>query len=401
MLRSYCARNETTGVSCGRPPTILFMAGAATPILILSAAIAAGAPAASPAAKPSREMTVQDAAENPSGVWVVSFMDVEEAGRIPSMSDNALAKSLGLEKQHIAGIAPRIPWSVVNPLRGEFDWAVMDRILKLARSRGKKVAVRISAAATADSTPSWVWDRVGWWPTRGKRKGSRPDKLRTPKVWDPRFVEARAELVRAMAARFDTEPAVQRVVLDDFALDNEMDYLREDRLSAATWKEIMAHGYYAEEIVRNWQDLIELYAESFRHKPLFLNLTRVVIPLGKEKKLALDWMIETIASHAQEKLGKRLYLQFNGLSESMPMAEKACENPNLDLLVTFHRRFQTTIGFQTVALGAAKTKDLGKAFEIARTYPVAYVEVMRDFWRAEREKTGQAVERFVRPATAK
>lgn len=184
----------------------------------------------------------------PRSIWVVTFVSVRQAKRIPHMKDEELVKLRGLSEQNIKGITPRIPWSVLNPEKDKFDWAPLDKITELSKKYKKKVAIRVSAAASIDATSEWLWNEIEWWSCRGKKE-TELNKLRVPKVWDKNFVAAREKLIKAMAQRYDNNETVQRITIDDLALDNEMDYIREDRMSAEVLEDFEKHNFYTKEII--------------------------------------------------------------------------------------------------------------------------------------------------------
>ncbi len=100
---------------------------------------------------------------------------------------------------------------MLNPEKDKFDWAPLDKITELSKKYKKKVAIRVSAAASIDATPEWLWNEIEWWPCIGKKK-TELNKLRVPKVWDKNFVAAREKLIKAIAQRYDNNETVQRVM---------------------------------------------------------------------------------------------------------------------------------------------------------------------------------------------
>ncbi|MEW6215576.1 MAG: hypothetical protein AB1478_10315, partial [Nitrospirota bacterium] len=57
----------------------------------------------------------------------------------------------------------------------------------------------------------------------------------------------------------------------------------------------------------------------------------------------------------------------------------------------YNKNFSTVLGFQTVAPDNIQISHLKKAFDIALTYPMTYVEVIKDFWDKDRKNSEDAI----------
>ena len=112
----------------------------------------------------------------------------------------------------------RLAWSYLEPKEGQFDWAVIDRIIEKWTAHRLGIAFRISCKETSTdrieqqyATPRWVKDAgaQGGHYRAGEAVG--PEGPWEP-VWDdPIFLEKLERFLAAFAARYDRHPGVRYV----------------------------------------------------------------------------------------------------------------------------------------------------------------------------------------------
>lgn len=112
----------------------------------------------------------------------------------------------------------RLAWAYLEPREGEFDWAVIDRIIEKWTAHGLGIAFRISCKETsADrieqqfATPRWVKEAgaQGGFYRMGQPTG--PDGPWEPVFDDPIFLDKLDRFLDAFAARYDHRPWVRYV----------------------------------------------------------------------------------------------------------------------------------------------------------------------------------------------
>lgn len=153
---------------------------------------------------------LQDAARvlvNPHKGWYHHYPD-NHPGKYLVAQDADLLEFAGMDHVYI-----RLAWSYLEPREGEFDWAVIDRIIDKWTAHGLGIAFRISCKETnidrveqQFATPRWVMEAgaKGGYFRRGEVVGV--DGPWEP-VWDdPIFLARLDKFLAAFAARYDGKP---------------------------------------------------------------------------------------------------------------------------------------------------------------------------------------------------
>ena len=123
----------------------------------------------------------------------------------------------------------RLPWSVVEPEEGVYDWATIDTPAQRWIAKGGQIALRLTCSEDwmYYATPKWVKD-AGAKGTDYRLGGNGP--VRTPDhktlPWDPDFGDpvflAKLEkFIAALAARYDGRPEVAFVDIGSYGLWGE------------------------------------------------------------------------------------------------------------------------------------------------------------------------------------
>lgn len=133
-----------------------------------------------------------------------------------------------------------VPWNVLEPEDGKYDWSRLDEKLERARKLGCNAVVRCSPYSLTEDVPSWLRERY-------------PEEPEFP-FWkiDPNETEFAyywARFVRAFAARYDGHPFISSV----------------DMTLCGAWGE-GAGSEFVEEA--KLDGIIRAYCEGFRKTPL-------------------------------------------------------------------------------------------------------------------------------------
>lgn len=118
----------------------------------------------------------------------------------------------------------RLPWSMIEPEEGLFNWAILDTPAQRWIAVGKRVAFRITCSETPlrFATPEWVKNAgaQGVFYTCGKGPNESGDSW-DPDFGDPVFLEKLDSFLAAMAARYDGNPNVAFIDIGSYGLWGE------------------------------------------------------------------------------------------------------------------------------------------------------------------------------------
>jgi hypothetical protein len=159
--------------------------------------------------------SLQDATRvliNPHKGWYHHFPD-NHINKYEIARDSDLKEFPGMDHLYI-----RLAWAYLEPKEGQFDWAVIDRIIAKWTAHGLGISFRISCKETSVdrieqqyATPRWVKEAgaQGGYYRAGATVG--PEGPWEP-VWDdPVFLEKLERFLAAFAARYDGQPWLRYV----------------------------------------------------------------------------------------------------------------------------------------------------------------------------------------------
>ena len=128
----------------------------------------------------------------------------------------------------------RLPWAMIEPEEGKFNWAALDTPAQRWKARGGQIAFRFTCSESwfEYATPRWV-EAAG---AKGVRwtwaKGVEADgKLWDPDFADPVFLKKLENFVRKLAERYDGRPEVAFVDIGSYGLWGEGHTLMSSRVS--------------------------------------------------------------------------------------------------------------------------------------------------------------------------
>lgn len=126
----------------------------------------------------------------------------------------------------ISSIYMRLPWNLLEPAEGEYNWTVLDTPAQRWIERGKQIALRITCSESWHkwATPKWVYDAgaKGYFYDEDKPGVFTEDgPLWEPDFTDPVFLDKLNNFLAAFAARYDNNPNVSYVDIGSFGLWGE------------------------------------------------------------------------------------------------------------------------------------------------------------------------------------
>ncbi len=192
-----------------------------SPVLPASLALLwrAAVGAAPEAAVPAPQSVVHDLAPlhdatrvlfNPHKGWYHHYPD-NHINKYQIVRDADLIEFPGMDHLYL-----RLAWAYLEPREGEFDWAVMDRIMEKWTSHGLGIAFRISCKETSTDRPEQQFATPRWVKEAGAQGGhyrmgqpTGADGPWEPVYDDPIFLAKLDRFLAAFAARYDHQPWVR------------------------------------------------------------------------------------------------------------------------------------------------------------------------------------------------
>jgi len=144
---------------------------------------------------------------NPDKGWYHHYPD-NHIDKYRIARDTDLLEFPGMDHLYL-----RLAWAYLEPKEGQFDWAVIDRLIEKWTAHGLGIAFRISCKETSTdrieqqfATPRWVMEAgaQGGYYRMGKTTGT--DGPWEPVYDDPVFLAKLDRFLAAFAARYDRQP---------------------------------------------------------------------------------------------------------------------------------------------------------------------------------------------------
>lgn len=225
--------------------------------VLLVIALAASAAIGQDARTTVRPADTGEALVNPDMGWTMHYYS-----NIPTNYGSHLAP--GDTADYWPGLSTvylRIPWAMIEPEEGKFNWAMLDTPAQRWIAKGGRVAFRITASENwmPYATPEWVKKAGAKFNSYVFGAGRKDDgPLHDPDFGDPIFLEKLDNFLAAMAARYDGNPNVAFIDVGSYGLWGE----------GHTHMSSQVPDDEADKIVRKH---IDLYVKHFPHTLLCIS----------------------------------------------------------------------------------------------------------------------------------
>jgi len=258
--------------------------------------------------------------------------------------------------ENVDGMRIRPIWSDVQPNETTFDWSSIDELLDLGAQHGKFIGLSVTAGV---ATPQWVYNAGA---TKYRLKDD--SGLSMPIPWDNIFLNKWLNFVRAMGARYDSDPTLGYVVISGLGqmIETYLSQTEEDddalRALGGTDAWIAAA-----------KQIIAAYADAFPTTPFFITASK---PLNAPPTIvALKQVIEWGAA--------RYPGRFGIMNATLNAHSDTGYYPNLAI---FNYHTAQPVGFQMLCSAEHDRVRLGGTLNDALTQGVLlgakFVEIYQD-----------------------
>jgi hypothetical protein len=122
-----------------------------------------------------------------------------------------------IQNPNVAGAEIHLPWSMLEPSKGTFDYRFLDSFLASWGAAGKKVTLSVKTSPdgaevnpyAGSSTPQWVYAEGAKSVT--VNQGGVAQQI--PLLWDPIFLNEYQTFIQQFAARYDGNPAIEYIIV--------------------------------------------------------------------------------------------------------------------------------------------------------------------------------------------
>ena len=174
----------------------------------------------------------------------------------------------------------RWPWKWLEPVKGRFNWQIIDGALRAASERGQTAQLRFQPYTLRWDTaknppkakryppevsvnlPDWYWDTGATWIAAGPYCRHEPDSN------DPRYIRHFGDFIRAFAKRYDGHPVLESI----------------DMAYAGFWGESGGNATAA-----TAAKLSDIYVSSFKRTQLLGMLGTAAIPRALARGCNVGW----------------------------------------------------------------------------------------------------------------
>ncbi len=179
--------------------------------------------------------------------------DFHSAGLVRDDAPVDVTPELALS--HIDGELLRVEWAQINPARGIFDFSLIDEKVNEAIAYGKKISFAVLDALVA---PQWVKDSCVSYDYLFR---DLPEV--TPLPWDRNYQLFKRELLEALGAVYDGNPAITCFYFSYSAMSNGIEF--HWRVDEA---EYTAAGYTYAKLLQAAKDVLDMHVEHFPTTPI-------------------------------------------------------------------------------------------------------------------------------------
>lgn len=242
-----------------------------------------------------------------------------------------------LNNPAVSGICIAAEWRELEPEEGEYDFSLIDSVLKKAAAKNKTVSLRVFPGI---STPEWVYrkgakrfeftdrnqEHQGY--PQGHRFNTYRKKVSIPLPWDTVFLSCWEKFVAAYGSHCRKAENIAMIHITGPTRHSAEMHLPKEPEDKKNWRDI---GYSAQKMIEAWKRCINAFASAFPQTPVVLNLSPVIFD---------DEVMETVVRYGYGKYGQRFFMQNNIL-----LADNK-EMKRRDWAILRQYSAKTTIGFQ-------------------------------------------------------
>lgn len=164
---------------------------------------------------------------------------------------------------YIKGISIKFQWSQIHKYEPNLLIDKLKKIVDYCSSYNMEIGLEMIAGF---ATPQWVMDKGV--DNIGTVTVGNTTKDKCPKVWDPLYKELLRKDLTAIAYKFNDNPNVKEVAI------NGHNY-KGGEMHAPQVNELMIEkGYSDEMVLKEWEEWIDFYANTFSNKNLSLTISQ-------------------------------------------------------------------------------------------------------------------------------
>src|SRR5579875_955851 len=226
------------------------------------------------------------------------------------LADDKLTEGL-LARPDVNGLSVTLPWKQLEPAEDEFNWTGVDHLLDIVKQHDKTLILRVSTGGLdlpgeESDTPGWVFDAgvqsLTYTGADGKSR-------RIPIFWDSNYLANWRNFVKAMARRYDSNPAIHSIgitgggiaggtaVVPDLPGGGNKDAARE--LEQKLKKEF---GMNQRQLVEHWKYVADIFPKYFTSARLNFDIDPPVAHRAGQDAL------DEISDYLIYRYGQRIYL---------------------------------------------------------------------------------------------
>jgi hypothetical protein len=225
----------------------------------------------------------------------------------------ASRKALSLD--YVSAFSFDIPWNVIEPLEGKYDWHLIDQALAEAAATHKKISFGLSVAWWS---PEWVKQQAASFTFRHWIVGER----RSPVPWDPYYVQKLKQTISTLGRRYNGNSNIAFIVISGpatfWGTETNWAMMR----NSISPDDLRTLDFSLEKYRTTWEDMIDTYFRAFPNTALALALNdQIVIPDAKSQYTQADVerAVQDIRNYALAKQrtlkpGQKMWLELLGLS---------------------------------------------------------------------------------------
>jgi hypothetical protein len=217
----------------------------------------------------------------------------------PVVRSDARVADAMLQSACTSGITYYSGWSKLEPNRGKFNLAGLEKVLDLAKTSGKKINLGILPGRWS---PDWVFssskNQMRWLHSDEYVASAKNEQSKAVLPWDPNFQHEFKDALIEIGALVGKYPTVvNSVAITGGSNTNgiEMNFIGSDY-------ELKRVGFSPALYISSWKKFIDFYAEAFPQNDFTLAIHTMY---GSQRT---DLISKEIIAYGKEKLGGRLRL---------------------------------------------------------------------------------------------